>query len=220
MNASALPAPHAPTTAPLALWRVAEAFMHLLHNLFGAPADIARQHAFTAKSYNLFRSWLACAEAMLRRLILIEASAYPKPNTPPPAPRRAHSIRTRAENTGDPETWRVSFRCYGAPASAPAVAAASRASAASTPPGRSPRAMKLCCAPITTRSLMRAVSPAASTPRRSARPACCARPQKRAIASTHTTRLNTAPTSPTAGSTPPEFLRLSAIRKPRRFRRR
>jgi hypothetical protein len=32
-----------PRTAPFALWRVAESFLHILYPLFGAPEDVARE---------------------------------------------------------------------------------------------------------------------------------------------------------------------------------
>jgi hypothetical protein len=116
MNA---PAPSPPPTrhAPIALWRVAQAFMHTLYNLFGAPEDVAFAHTLTTNPYQLMLSWIRCAEAMLRRLLLIEASAYagavPKPNAPRP---KRHRARKRHAFTHDkPEAWRVSFRCFHLP---------------------------------------------------------------------------------------------------------
>ncbi|MBC7770848.1 MAG: hypothetical protein H7124_18875, partial [Phycisphaerales bacterium] len=69
----------APSTirhAPLDLWRIAEAFLHRLHDLFGAPQDIAAQHTLTRAAHKLMASWLSVGEALLRRLLLIEAAAY------------------------------------------------------------------------------------------------------------------------------------------------
>jgi len=70
-------------TAPLVLWRVAQSFLHTLHALFGGPERIAFQHTLTEEPYRLLLSWVRCGEAMMRRLLLIEAASYPKPNTPP-----------------------------------------------------------------------------------------------------------------------------------------
>ncbi len=100
-----------PRTAPLALWRVAEAFLHLLHSLFGAPEDVAREHTLSRAAYALMLSWLRVGEALLRRLLLIEAAAFEHP-----APSRARAPRQRQRRlmhfTADnPEDWRVSFHC-------------------------------------------------------------------------------------------------------------
>jgi hypothetical protein len=99
-------------TAQLALWRVAEAFLHILYNLFGAPEDVAFQHTLTREPHARIASWLRVGEAMLRRLLVIEASAYPKPNTPPILwPKRARTRKQMGFDSDAPEKWRVSFRC-------------------------------------------------------------------------------------------------------------
>ncbi len=111
MNASTHP-DTPPTTAPLALWRVAEAFMHILHALFGSPTEIAERHTFLHKEHRLIASWVRAGEAMMRRLLIIEAAAYAKPNERPLlcAPRK--SVRRKKLCYSDkPEGWRVSFRC-------------------------------------------------------------------------------------------------------------
>ena len=99
--------------ASLALWRIAEAFLRTLHGLFGDPARVAFQHTFIAKNHALMASWLRCAEALMRRLLLIEASAYPKPNTRPllakPRKRVRRLVAFYAER---PEDWRVNFRVF------------------------------------------------------------------------------------------------------------
>jgi hypothetical protein len=66
-----------PRAAPIALWRVAEAFLQTLHMLFGAPADVAADHTLLRKAHAQLAQWLRCAEAMLRRLLLIEARSIP-----------------------------------------------------------------------------------------------------------------------------------------------
>ena len=112
MNASHQP-DTTQTTAPPPLWRVAEAFMHILHTLFGAPEDVAERHTLTAKAHKQMASWLRCAEAMLRRLLLIEAAAFAKPNARPllraPRKRVGKLMHFTAEA---PDKWRVSFHCF------------------------------------------------------------------------------------------------------------
>lgn len=102
-----------PRTAPRALWRVAEAFLTTLFALFGPPEHIAAKHTLTAKPYRLLLTWIRTGEALMRRLLLIEAAAYPKPNTR----SLLHPHRTRARklmgfDAECPEKWRVSFRCF------------------------------------------------------------------------------------------------------------
>lgn len=87
--------------------------MHTLYALFGAPEDVAADHTLTRAAHTLMASWLRCAEAMLRRLLLIEASAFPKPNTRPLLhEKRKRTRREMSFTAGNPEAWRVSFRCF------------------------------------------------------------------------------------------------------------
>jgi hypothetical protein len=103
-------------TAPIALWRVAEAFLHVLHNLFGAPEDVAREHTLTRKAYALLLSWLRVGEALMRRLIAIEAASFPKSEAQPPSRNPRPRLRRLMHFTPDkPEEWRVSFRCFPSP---------------------------------------------------------------------------------------------------------
>ena len=107
--------------APLVLWRIAQTFLHTLYALFGDPAAIAFQHTLTKPPRDLLLSWVRCGEAMMRRLLLIEAAAYPKPNTPPRLwPKRARVRRLIGFDDDKPETWRVSLRCFAALNSSPA----------------------------------------------------------------------------------------------------
>lgn len=100
------------TTAPTVLWRAAAAFMHLLYALFGDPADVAAQHTLTLKAHRVMASWLRCGEAMMRRLLAIEAAAFAKPNIRPLLRTPRKQTRKPITFTPDaPETWRVSFRC-------------------------------------------------------------------------------------------------------------
>lgn len=85
--------------------------MHTLFNLFGAPEDVAFRHTLTRAPYALMLSWIRCAEAMLRRLLLIEAAAFPKPNTRPLLhPQRKRARKLVGFDCDKPEAWRVSFR--------------------------------------------------------------------------------------------------------------
>ncbi len=105
------PAPQ--TTASPALWRIARAFICVLHDLFGSPSDIARAHSLTHATYKLLLSWIQVGEAMMRRLIAIEAAAYPKPNTRPllhPTRKRVRRMMEFWPET--PDDWRASFRCF------------------------------------------------------------------------------------------------------------
>ena len=104
------------TTAPLALWRVAAAFMHILHALFGDPSQVAFKHTLTLKAHRVMASWLRCGEAMMRRLLLIEAATYAKPNIRPllRAPRK-RTPKLMHFFVETPEKWRVSFRCFISP---------------------------------------------------------------------------------------------------------
>lgn len=100
-------------TAPLALWRIAASFLDLLYNLFGTPAHLAEQHTLTRRAYAILIPWLRAGEALMRRLLIIEASAYPKPNTRAllrPQRKRVRKLRYYQAET--PETWRVSFRVF------------------------------------------------------------------------------------------------------------
>jgi hypothetical protein len=106
----------APRAAPLVLWRAAGAFLTLLYNLFGAPEDVAAQHTLTGQAHAQLAAWLRCAEAMLRRLLLIEAAAYAKPNTRPLLRAQRQRVRRAVAVFADkPENWRVSFRVFASP---------------------------------------------------------------------------------------------------------
>lgn len=98
--------------------------MHILHALFGAPGDVAAKHTLTLKVHQLMASWLRCAEAMMRRLLVIEAAAFAKPNTRPllRAPRKRKRKLMRFFPDA-PEQWRVSFRCFSSPVHGGSVSA-------------------------------------------------------------------------------------------------
>jgi hypothetical protein len=104
-----------PRHAPIALWQAAHALLTALFNLFGAPEQIAAQGTLTKPARALLLTWLRAAEAIVRRLIFIEAHKLGAREPPPSRPRGARKVaRTRERPAFDPaapETWRVSFRC-------------------------------------------------------------------------------------------------------------
>jgi hypothetical protein len=104
-----------PRHAPIALWQAAHALITALFNLFGAPEHIAAQRTLTKPARDLLLTWLRPAEAIVRRLIFIEAHKLGAPEPPPSRPCAARKVaRTRESPAFDPaapETWRVSFRC-------------------------------------------------------------------------------------------------------------
>jgi len=123
-------------TAPLVLWRIAQTFLHTLYALFGDPSRIAFQHTLTQEPYRLLLSWVRCGEAMMRRLLLIEAAAYPKPNTPPRLwPKRTRVRKLVGFDDDKPETWRVRLRTFALPNAAPA---SRRRKRVKSPPERRP----------------------------------------------------------------------------------
>jgi hypothetical protein len=103
-------------TAPRELWLIAQTFLNTLFALFGAPEAIAFQHTHTSQQRALLLPWLRAGEALMRRLLLIEASAYPKPNTRPllGRTRAKRALKLVGFDDDNPETWRVSFRCLSA----------------------------------------------------------------------------------------------------------
>jgi hypothetical protein len=88
--------------------------MHILCNIFGNPCDVAEDHTYVRKDYKGLVSWLRCAEAMMRRLLLIEAAAYVETLA---APVRARQRKPRQRRLvtfypDKPEDWRVCFRSF------------------------------------------------------------------------------------------------------------
>jgi len=99
-------------TAPRAFWLLAQSILNTLYNLFGEPQNIAQQGWVSRQSHALMARWIRSAEALLRRLLLLEAAALKLP--PAPVSRRAPRVRTRRLHEfypEDPQTWRVSLRC-------------------------------------------------------------------------------------------------------------
>jgi hypothetical protein len=101
------------TFAPPALWQIAQSFIVTFFGLFGTPERIAEMHTLTEKPYRLMLSWLRAGEALMRRLLLIEASHYAKPNVRPLLrERRARARKPMSFYAHQPEAWRVSFRAF------------------------------------------------------------------------------------------------------------
>lgn len=99
-----------PRNAPLDLWRIAQNFLCELYMLFGGPDDVARRRMLTRDEHALTLSWLRAGEALLRRLLLLEAAAIDV--LPAARPRRPRKRQRRLVSflLDDPESWRVSFR--------------------------------------------------------------------------------------------------------------
>lgn len=99
----------------MSLWAIAQTFLNTLFALFGPPEAIAFQHTHTSQQRALMLPWLRAGEALMRRLLLIEAAAYPKPNTPPRLwPKRTRVRKLVGFDDDKPETWRVRLRCLAA----------------------------------------------------------------------------------------------------------
>lgn len=100
-----------PRHAPRALWLIAQAFMQALYALFGNPEDIAQAPHRQARAYKQLATWIAAGEALLRRLLMIEAAATTPAPPRRPRAKRAARVRTRIACFPDqPQAWRVSFR--------------------------------------------------------------------------------------------------------------
>jgi hypothetical protein len=127
--------------APIDLWRRMREFLCECFGLFGEPQELADRHTLLFKDYKLIVPWLRAAEALIRRLLLIEASLL-EPNSSPASGgsgsrqlvrRSSKSEGGSRETKGEvqdqaqsganaldptnPESWRVSFRAI---ASSPA----------------------------------------------------------------------------------------------------
>lgn len=104
------PAPN--TKAPPELWHSARAFFCALHMLFGGPESVADRHTLAHKAYMQLLSWLRVGEAMMRRLIAIEAAAFPARAVAKPRTPHKHTRKPVSFFADKPEEWRVAFRCF------------------------------------------------------------------------------------------------------------
>ena len=98
--------------APIALWSIMQQFLATLRSLFGDQQNIALQQVWTAKNYNLALPWIRAGEAFLRHLLLIEAMHYSALAPAKPRASRPRQRRLVTNDPNDPESWRVSFRCF------------------------------------------------------------------------------------------------------------
>ncbi len=90
--------------------------MQALYALFGNPEDIAQAPHRQARAYKQMATWIAAGEALLRRLLMIEAAAATPAPPRKPRPKRAARARTRVACLPDqPQAWRVSFRALPSP---------------------------------------------------------------------------------------------------------
>ena len=81
---------------PPSIWRIAADFLKVLCNLFGSPERIAFQHTHTLAQHNLILPWIRAGEALMRRLLLIEAGNIMAQPTPPPERGRMEGVRKTA----------------------------------------------------------------------------------------------------------------------------
>lgn len=99
--------------APIEHWRIAQWLLNVIYNLFGEPKAIAAQHTLTAKAHKLMASWLRTAEALMRRLLLMEAAALKLTYASCPTKTRARARSAKPEfDPENPDSWRVSLRCF------------------------------------------------------------------------------------------------------------
>ena len=146
MSQPETPPPSPDHQAPLNLWRAVQALLNLLYNVFGAPEQLAARHTLMLKDHQLCAQWLRAAEALMRRMLFVEAALVSSPVLHGGGDRAAigggdTSAKPRTRqligfDADKPEAWRVSFRCfYGAPASRRlALCSESLAQAGETPP--------------------------------------------------------------------------------------
>ncbi|MEJ0058160.1 MAG: hypothetical protein WDM79_00500 [Terricaulis sp.] len=71
----------------LPLWRSARHLLARFFTLFGAPEDVAAERVLRAERHKQLAAWLRAGEAIMRRLLLIEAAALPRPNLERQRPR-------------------------------------------------------------------------------------------------------------------------------------
>ncbi len=111
-----LPPETGPRRAPIALWRFAGQMIRDIHDLFGAPEHIASTGALSRALYKQMLHWIGAAEALLRRLLLVEARIILAKGGASIAkthrPRRRRKKRLVVWRPDEPEKWRVTFRAF------------------------------------------------------------------------------------------------------------
>jgi hypothetical protein len=105
-------APHANADHSIAaLWADARAWLGELLKRFGGPARILI--ALAARTRGAVKRRLAALDALVLKLLLIEAvqlAPTPAPARAPAAARRRCAVAHRLEDPACPETWRVRYR--------------------------------------------------------------------------------------------------------------
>ncbi len=101
-----------PRAASLDLWRHFRAFLCSVLSIFGEPEHLAARHTLTRKEWLHTNTWISAAEALLRRLLLIEAAAIPVKPARSASRRKSPRVRKLVTFYPDkPEEWRVHFHC-------------------------------------------------------------------------------------------------------------
>ncbi|MGE0743155.1 MAG: hypothetical protein AB7O98_17605 [Hyphomonadaceae bacterium] len=108
--------------APIALWRIVEAFLRVVFSVCGNPEEVARRITLTAKARAIMLPWLNAAEALMRQILLVEAAALAGSGDTH-ARRGMRQVRAAsalacvsppasepAPLDDDPANWRVSFK--------------------------------------------------------------------------------------------------------------
>jgi hypothetical protein len=98
---------------PLAqAWAYVKHLIEWCGALYGDPTRVARTLLYSRRECDDIASWLRAIEQILRRVLLIEAAALPKPDSKVRTPRRlAPRVRRIVEHVAEaPEAWRVRFQ--------------------------------------------------------------------------------------------------------------
>ena len=98
--------------APAALWALAYACLATLRALFGAPRDVAAAGWLARRTRNLLRFCLNATQAVVARLLLIEAAALPAPAPTVHRARKPQPRRLIEHRADAPEHWRVALRLH------------------------------------------------------------------------------------------------------------
>jgi hypothetical protein len=92
------------------LWTAARAMFARLASAVGEPAAIAARDAFDTKHACAVRAWLRPLEAMVRKIVLIEAMALARQPAPPPALPMAKPARAKPNRAR--RAYRIGFRLW------------------------------------------------------------------------------------------------------------
>jgi hypothetical protein len=119
-----------PRYAPIDLWRIMAEYLRILYNLFGDSSRLAIDRIMSPAAYKIFMPWLRAGECLLRRLLLAEAAAMPRPALKPSPPRARARPRAKAPPppfaADQPDNWKLSFRCFEAKRAGKRARAASK----------------------------------------------------------------------------------------------